>query len=217
MINDKSQICYAGIDYHKFSRSDVPMPTTLSALPQQKRVLLSVSRLTKIKGYDDMLSSFKTLVTTSTTDYHWIIAGDGDYRDEFEQKIREYGLEQYITITGHLSQHELIPYYQRADCFWLLSHHETYGLVYLEAAFFNLASIGYDRTGVKEAIHPGINGYFFSQNDNLESLIEKCMQLKITRTPHTICENYSIECFVNHLVDRPVPTSHEQKNEALIP
>ncbi|GAL05156.1 hypothetical protein JCM19237_3539 [Photobacterium aphoticum] len=47
-----------------------------------------------------MLSSFKTLVTTSTTDYHWIIAGDGDYRDEFEQKIREYGLEQYITITG---------------------------------------------------------------------------------------------------------------------
>ncbi|MBC7004157.1 glycosyltransferase family 4 protein, partial [Photobacterium sp. BZF1] len=191
-----------GIDYKSLKTKDKKNLSKANLKnSEDTNILLTVARLTIGKGFKTMLVTYDKLIKDSNKKYHWFIAGDGDFKVDFEDTIKSLGLEKNITLLGRLTTEELVPYYKGADCFWLLSPDETFGLVYLEASYFNLGSIGYCKTGVKEAITEGVNGYYYEPFDDLELLVEKCKSLKKLRKPMTICNKYQISTFVNNILD----------------
>ncbi|MCG3760576.1 glycosyltransferase family 4 protein [Vibrio cincinnatiensis] len=140
-------------------------------LPCESRILLTVSRVDKGKGFDDMLDIFEEL-TKKDNSYYWFIVGNGDYEEYFGNKIKDKNLEDKVFLLGRRQKLELAELYRGADIFLLLSNYkESFGLVYMEAQACGLPTIGRNAFGVREAIDHGVSGYLVDSNFNVLSIL----------------------------------------------
>ncbi len=92
------------------------------------------------------------------------------YIQELRSKIKDYGLENQVSLVGHRTERELFDAYQNADLFLMLSINsdkslEGFGLVYLEASAFGVPSIGSRDSGAQEAINDGSTGFVVDSCD----------------------------------------------------
>ena len=125
---------------------------------------LTVSRIVKEKGYDRMLSIFENLHTIGIN-FSWTIVGDGNYKNEFEEKILDSPISDKIQFMGKQPQDVLSNIYPEHDIYILLSElAESFGLSYLEASASGLVPIGYNATGVKEAFQYIQNGFLIERS-----------------------------------------------------
>ena len=160
------------IDKSLFYRTtDIPPEYQLRNL-EGKTVLVTASRLVEGKGYARMLKIFNEIVQDGDKDIYWVIAGDGEYRKQFEKNISEYGLQNRITLLGRVDRKSLLYYYAQADLFWLLSDfEEAYPLVYKEAIACGLPAMGNDLGGVNEVVSHGVDGYVCSTDEEVKQII----------------------------------------------
>ena len=98
----------------------------------------SVGRLVYQKGYDVLIEHIKKLVK-ERTDFHWYILGDGEKRKFLENKIKEYGLNEYVTLLGY--QNNPYAIMRDMDAFILTSRHEGQPVAFLEAKMLGLPII----------------------------------------------------------------------------
>ncbi|MCS3755666.1 glycosyltransferase family 4 protein [Salinibacter ruber] len=169
-FQSKMSVAYAGVDQSVF----YPDPSDIRDhhdIEDTADVLLSASRLVKQKGYDEMLQIFGDLCREGHS-LHWIIAGDGPYRESLLQEVEREGLSDCVTWVGELTQDNLRQYYSAADAFWLLSKfREAFGLVYLEANACGTPVIGRDRGGVREAIQNGTTGFLVTNAEDCRRIL----------------------------------------------
>ncbi|MBU1165050.1 glycosyltransferase family 4 protein [Patescibacteria group bacterium] len=123
---------------------------------QNKKVLLSVGRLVKRKGFDDVIIALPE-VLKEIPNLVYIIIGDGPERKNLNKVIQDSKLSN-VVITGSVNEKELAAYYSLCDAFIMTSKQldngdvEGFGIVYLEADMFNKPVIGRDSGGIKDAI-----------------------------------------------------------------
>jgi glycosyltransferase involved in cell wall biosynthesis len=88
-----------------------------------------------------------------------------------------------------------------ANVFWLLSSasYETLGLVFLEAAYYGLPSIGLRNYGVVEAIDEGRTGFFYSDQP-LSRLVDDCKTAIRREDCIAHAERFSSTRFFDHLM-----------------
>jgi glycosyltransferase involved in cell wall biosynthesis len=97
--------------------------------------ILTVARLNKHqKGYDILLNSCKILKSKHIS-FHWYIIGEGPYKSEMLQFIKNNKLEDCFTLLGTTSNP--YPFYVEADLYVQTSRHEGYGLSIAEARLLN--------------------------------------------------------------------------------
>ncbi|WP_413284606.1 glycosyltransferase family 4 protein [Vibrio sp. MA40-2] len=196
LINEKLSWHYAGINCDEVCGGVDPF-TELYATTKDNTVLLSVGRIVPSKGYMQMLLLLSELIGKQPN-YKWVIVGDGEYRSELEQKAIELNISEHIIYTGKVARTSLEHIYKYADCFWLLSI-EAFGLVYLEAASFNLPSIAVPFGGATEAVVVGENGYHYDENSDLLALLQQCEQLREKRKPEEFSKQFSTLRFATYL------------------
>jgi glycosyltransferase involved in cell wall biosynthesis len=163
----KTEVCYFGPVYASRSAS-IRSQKSVKSRPVK---LLTVSRIDRRKGVFQMLEAFRHL--NEKIDVEWVIIGGGLDEESFRQEINQ--LEDCsIDYLGSLDPASLSIYYKEADVFWLCSmYEEGLGLVYLEAAAFNLPSVGLKRGGVEEAVSQGKTGLLVnSVEDSVDAIIE---------------------------------------------
>ncbi|SNY15313.1 Glycosyltransferase involved in cell wall bisynthesis [Orenia metallireducens] len=159
-----------GIDVNQFCPSKVDLYNRYK-IPKNNKLILTVSRITKLKGYDNKLSILEKL-RDRFPHFTWIIVGDGDYLNDFKEKVRESSLSNQVIFVGKIRRDLLKEYYSSVDLFFLLSEYrESFGLVYLEANACGCPVIGNKYGGVKEVIINGVNGYCVN-NLNHQFIIE---------------------------------------------
>lgn len=92
-------------------------------------VVLSVGRLAKQKNYPLMIEAFSRL--RERQDVRLIILGEGPERPTIEQRIKDLGVENWVSLPGFYSN----PWAEmaKADVFALSSEEEPFGLVLVEA------------------------------------------------------------------------------------
>ena len=116
-----------------------------------KIVFVSTGSLIKRKGYDVLI---KALTTISPKLGLWKlnIVGDGPERDNLQQMIDLYHLNDNITLLGRKNKQEIISLLHNSDVFLFPSRMENFSVAVLEALSAGLPVVATICGGIKECI-----------------------------------------------------------------
>lgn len=132
--------------------------------------IVSVGRLVKQKGYDQLLPIIKNLSKKGHKIHLWII-GDGEERNNLTKQVEELEIKDLVTFTGYLSN----PYalMSKMDIFVCSSRTEGYSLVIAEAMILEIPVISINCSGPRELIGNNRYGTLCSNYNELEFQISK--------------------------------------------
>ncbi|KKG75435.1 glycosyltransferase family 4 protein [Methanosarcina mazei] len=139
---------------------------------EDKKIILFLGRIVKIKGLDYLIKSFSRLEQDEKNIF-LIIAGDGPDRIKYEQIAKELDVKN-ILFTGRVSKKEISSYYNACDIFVLPSifykqSYEPWGLVINEAMAFSRPVIATNAVGASgDMIENNYNGYIIKEKDTDE-------------------------------------------------
>jgi len=151
-----------------------------------KKVLLTVGRLVARKGQDKVIEALPEILK-EIPDLLYLVAGDGEYRKNLENLVKQNNLEKNVIFTGRAEDSELPALYSLSDVFIMIPREledgdvEGFGMVYLEANYFGKPVIGSDSGGAGEAVERGINGLLV--NPEKEEEIKRAV-FKIFKDEH---------------------------------
>ena len=121
-------------------------------IPDDKKIILFMSRINLKKGLDLLLPAFKE-VASQRSDCLLILAGSDDgYLTETQRFIKEKFLEKSVRLVGMLTGNDKLAALSDADIFVLPSHSEGFSIATLEALISGVPSLLSDRVGFGEAI-----------------------------------------------------------------
>jgi glycosyltransferase involved in cell wall biosynthesis len=112
-------------------------------------VVLSVGRLSREKGYSDLLNAIALLrELDSELKFKLVIAGEGPERERLERAAHRSRLSARVLFIGHVE--DITPYYAIADTLALPSHSEGSPNVLLEAMAAGVPVVATNVGGVPE-------------------------------------------------------------------
>lgn len=117
--------------------------------------IISVGRIVEAKLHTVGAEIMK-LLKERNLNFNWFIIGDGDKRKELQEKIKEEGLENVITLLGEVENP--YPYIKKADLFMHLSKFEGYGIAIAEARILKKCIVLNDFTTASTHIKNGFDG-----------------------------------------------------------
>lgn len=135
------------------------------------KVIISVGRLERIKGFDLLIQAFSKLNYPNTK---LLIVGDGRAKQMLQQLTHTLSLEQQVIFTG--SRNDVPSLLKRADIFALASHTEGLSCSILEAMAAGLPCVVTDVGGNHELITNTQNGFLVPVGD-ISALTEKLKTL----------------------------------------
>jgi glycosyltransferase involved in cell wall biosynthesis len=136
--------------------------------------LLFAGLLTENKGVFDLLFTLPKLVERVPST-RLLLAGSGDLK-RISEVIKEYGMEESVSLTGWVDSETLLSYYHQAHLFVLPSYYEGLPFVMLEAMACGLPIVSTKVGGIPELIAPGLNGYLIHPGDR-EALLQTLVGL----------------------------------------
>jgi len=142
-----------GVDLEKFRPPQDPgMLKKGLGLPESKIHLLTVRNLEPRMGLDNLLKCIYILKTRQAG-IHLVLGGEGPEKMNLENLIREYDLDDAVTMTGFIPSDRLPEYYGAADFFILPTRQlEGFGLVTVESMACGTPVLGTPVGGTKEIL-----------------------------------------------------------------
>ena len=129
---------------------------------EEKKIVLAVGRLVRIKGFDMLLKSWKP-VEKKHPDWTLRIAGDGEEKESLKEQAKKLGLKN-VEFAGLIE--DVKNEYKEAAFLVLSSRSEGLGMVLLEAMSFSIPAVAFAcKAGVSEVVKDGVNGYLVTPGD----------------------------------------------------
>jgi glycosyltransferase involved in cell wall biosynthesis len=122
--------------------------------------LLSVGRLEAVKDHAFLVRACAQLQVRDL-DFECVIAGEGPERPRLESLIQKHGLEQRVTLVGHVARDQMASLYARADAVVLTSRSEGIPLMLMEAMALGKIVLAPAITGIPELVASGKTGYLY--------------------------------------------------------
>ncbi|MEP6710538.1 MAG: glycosyltransferase family 4 protein [Candidatus Saccharibacteria bacterium] len=169
---DKVEVIHNAIDVEHLGQYEYDQSTYkyLEALKTEGYTIVStVTRFTIQKG----LTHFLKAAARASEKYDklaFLLAGDGEQRDELMQLSADLGIADKVFFTGFVRGKQWRDAYNVADIFVMSSVSEPFGLTALEAAHHDNALIITRQSGVGEVLH-SIFRYDFWDIDTLANQI----------------------------------------------
>ncbi len=146
------------------------IPSKLSKLDSKN--LISVGRLSKEKGFDDLLKLFKK-ISQKHTDWHLNIVGDGMEKNDLLDLAKELKLGDKVTFHGYQDKDYINDLLLDSSIYVMTSRTESFGLVLIEAMSYGIPCVSYTSAqGANEIIDDGKNGYLIKDR-NEDEMISK--------------------------------------------
>ena len=128
-----------GVDIDRF-RPDLPFIDLRDELGMKsgQQLILSVGRLSRRKGFDQVIKSLPQLLKLGL-DVKYALIGIGEDDKYLEKLAEEYGVADRVHFLGHVEARDLPRWYNTCDIFAMPNREidgdtEGFGLVFLEAA-----------------------------------------------------------------------------------
>jgi glycosyltransferase involved in cell wall biosynthesis len=191
-------VVYAGVERDRFyldrtyERSD---PVTI----------LFVGRIDDGKGLHDLLSAVAAL---DRIDLEVRIVGDGSLKSTLELKAESLGIADRVAFPGPVPYDAVHEEYAAADVFCLPSHHESLGLVNIEAMLSGLPVVSTTIDAIEEYITHEETGLLVDPKDvpaladALERLIESVeLRRELGEGGQLEAEGYTVEASVEAMAE----------------
>ena len=126
------------------------------------KLILSVGRLQRRKGFDQVVRALPGLVARGI-DVHHAIVGKGEDGDYLEQLATSLGVRERLHLLGHVEPEDLPRWYNACDLFAMPNRDidgdtEGFGIVYLEANACARPALAGQTGGTGSAVEHGVNG-----------------------------------------------------------
>lgn len=155
------------VDMHRLEK--IKEDEKLAALLKKIKYMLFVGRIVPQKSIINIIKVFYHLRQLQP-DFKLFLIGDykisKEYMIEIEKVIKQLNLFDDIVLTGKLDDPALITFYKHASSFIILSEWETFCVPLIEAMYYQIPIIGYNKTAVPEII--GDAGILFDKIDHHE-------------------------------------------------
>lgn len=162
---DKIEVVYNSVDPEELGALDED--NVYQYLQGMKRhgykVVVSIGRLTIAKGIYNLLQTAQRVMERNPK-ILFLIAGDGELREELLVQSAELGVAHNVIFTGFLRGKHWRDTFAIGDMFVLPSVSEPFGLTALEAANYNNAILLSKQTGVGELLKNVMRFDFWDTN-----------------------------------------------------
>lgn len=160
---EKISILYPGVDIERF-RPGLPqddLKAAIGLLPQEK-LIVSVGRLSRRKGFDQVIRTLPLLMQRGLA-VRYALIGVGEDRTYLETLATQLGVAERVHFLGHVSPDDLPRWYNAADVVAMPNREidgdtEGFGMVYLEAAACAKPTVAGLAGGTGAAVIDGVTG-----------------------------------------------------------
>jgi glycosyltransferase involved in cell wall biosynthesis len=125
---------------------------------RERFVFFTLCQMEQVKGIPDLLLAIRgfldQLSEADRARVEWRFGGRGTQYDVFRARAGELGLDPWVTWFGFMSREDARREYGACDVFVLASHHESFGIVVVEAAAFGKPVIATRSGGPEATITP---------------------------------------------------------------
>ena len=185
--NDKITVIHPGIDiYDKFINANT-INKINNLINSSGPVLVTLARLEHRKGHIVILEALSRLIS-KYPNLLYFIAGDGNFKKTIKNKVSELGLKNNVKFLGWITEPEKSVLLKNTDLFIMTPHIEKesvegFGMVFIDAAFHGIATLGTDNGGISDAIINGKTGLIAKTSDlnDITSKIDELLSDKTKR------------------------------------
>lgn len=178
-VKTPSLVQPTGIDVERFAHVEAGELEALRerlAIDPARKILISVSRISKEKNIGFMLEALAELQNQGHEDFHLLLIGDGPDREAIQHQIDTLKLAARVTLVGAVPPDQMALYYHLGDIFVFASTSETQGMVILEAMSAGLPVVAVRSSGIDDVVRQGVNG--FKTPQNRQAWGQKVVELK---------------------------------------
>lgn len=177
-------------EFHRPRKSVVAATCAHWGVRPEDIVVLVVARMDPTKAHDRAIRAVARLAPKYER-LRLVLVGNGSFsaakggvglskaarwRAYLESEARRLGVADRVIFAGHVPQHALDCFYERAHFTVLPSVNEGFGLVVVESWLHRRPTLVTDRAGIAELIRDGENGLLFDPDD-VPSLARKMRRL----------------------------------------
>ncbi|NOQ29840.1 MAG: glycosyltransferase [Helicobacteraceae bacterium] len=105
----------------------------LGTMIEAKKIVVSMGRLQKKKGFDILVNSFVEVLKYEPNSLLLIAGDDEGEKGNLLSLIKKLELTSHVFLVGSIQAQDKIDFLANADLFALSSHNENFGNVYIEA------------------------------------------------------------------------------------
>jgi len=156
-------LIYPGVDIARF-RPGLPYDdlATGIGLVKGERLILSVGRLSRRKGFDQVIQAMPRLVEQGIA-ARYVVIGIGEDREYLRQLAVKHGVSERVHFLGHVAPEDLPRWYNAADVVAMPNREidgdtEGFGMVFLEAAACGKPALAGLAGGTGAAVVDGVTG-----------------------------------------------------------
>ena len=160
---DRIVLIHPGVDTELF-RPDLHFQDLRDSLGLKStaKLILSVGRLSRRKGFDKVIDSLPALVQAGV-DVHYAIIGIGEDETYLHSQAKSVGVTERVHLLGHVVMDDLPRWYNACDLFVLANREiagdtEGFGIVFLEAAACGKPAVAGRAGGTGSAVLEGVTG-----------------------------------------------------------
>ncbi|HFB65868.1 MAG TPA: glycosyltransferase family 4 protein [Aeromonadales bacterium] len=150
-------------------------------ITQKEKLILSVGRLSRRKGFDQTIKALAQL-REDNIDAHYALIGIGEDKDYLQKLVKEYKVNDYVHFLGHVSMEDLPRWHNAADVFVMPNREidgdtEGFGMVFVEAAACGKPVIAGNAGGTGDAVINEETGYRIDAThlENLTQALSKIL------------------------------------------
>ncbi|TVR59329.1 MAG: glycosyltransferase family 4 protein [Candidatus Competibacteraceae bacterium] len=163
VLEERIRIIHPGVDLERFhpGHATADLRQRLGLGPEEK-LLLSVGRLSRRKGFDRVIQSLPGLRQQGLA-VHYALVGIGEDERYLQQLAQEQGVAGQVHLLGHVAPEELPRWYCAADVFAMPNREidgdtEGFGMVFVEAAACGTPALAGLAGGTGAAVVDGVTG-----------------------------------------------------------
>jgi rhamnosyl/mannosyltransferase len=174
-VQDKTICIPIGIERLEADEEDV---RTIQESYGDRKIIYSMGRLVGYKGYKYFIDAARYL----SDDYVVLIGGDGPLREELQDRISHFGLNDKVELLGYIPKEKISAYYAACTVFCLSSIEKTeaFAIVQVEAMSSGkpIVATRIPGSGVAWVNQDGVSGYN----------VKICNAKEIANAIRTLCE-----------------------------
>lgn len=166
-------VCYSGIPDRY-----VDHISANTSLFEGRRKDITISCAARLVGYKNIGSIIDAMAATKCT-CSLRIAGEGPLKDSLLHQAQMLNSDKQVSFLGKISRKSLQEEMHQSMMFVLISHHEVFGLVYLEAMLQGCIVVASRESGADGIIRDGENGFLCESGNSAElaKIIERVAEM----------------------------------------